>query len=444
MVLRGLTLENSDAGIRMYLLGEGGDGKSGAEKLQGTEIWTEACAQIFFSIGVCMGIMTSYASYNDVDQPILGPSCKVAFGNSIFSFFAGFAVFSVVGYLQHIGSPVAGGVSSTALAFVAYPTAVDTMPGANFWALMLACTLFTLGIDSAFSLVEATSTVVGDTPTGRKMDRKLIAGILCLIGAAISTVFCSNWGYTYFDVVDHYLANYLMLIVGILQCFGSCWVWKATEAIEASNKAAVWVLGGGYWGAVVILSTLGNFIEPSALYTEEELKEDETLKGVPLLISLIAFWAVMFIFWVASFVMSKLSMGEWYRKVFLYGASDLAISMSNLSHEPDDRPWWVTPFEFWWSFSMKYFFSWAVTTLLMRYFRNDLPYGEVKQFYGGYHGFWQWMGFLYPLVGLVCFFIGLIFCTTEEEFDHDMKAAMRGERQGKGQTTSNVGSLNQE
>ena len=57
-----------------------------------------------------MGIMTSYASYNDVDQPILGPSCKVAFGNSAFSFFSGFAVFSVVGYLQHIGSPVADGV----------------------------------------------------------------------------------------------------------------------------------------------------------------------------------------------------------------------------------------------------------------------------------------------------------------------------------------------
>jgi len=443
MVIRGLTLPNAMAGIKMYLGGKD-DGMTGAEKLQGTVIWTEACAQIFFSIGVCMGIMTSYASYNDVDQPILGPSCKVAFGNSLFSFIAGFAVFSTIGYLEHIGSPVAGGVSSTGLAFVAYPTAVDTMPWANFWALMLALTLFTLGIDSAFSLVEATSTVVGDTPTGRKMDRKLIALVLCVIGASISTVFCSNWGYTYFDVVDHYLANYLMLLVGILQCFGSCWVWKATEALEASNKSAVWVLGIGYWVNVIVMAVIGSFIDPEFMYSDEELAENSGRKSVPLLISLIAFWAIMLVVWIASFVMSKLSAGDWYRKVFLYGATDLAISMSNLSHEPDAKPWWVAPFEFWWSFSMKYFFSWAVTTLLMRYFRNDLPYGSITDFYGGYHGFWQWMGFLYPLVGFVCFFIGLIFCTTEEEFDHDMKAAMRGERQGKGGEASKVGSLNNE
>lgn len=53
-----------------------------------------------------MGVMTSYASYNPVDKPIIGDACKVAFGNSAFSFFAGFAVFSVAGYLKGIGSPV--------------------------------------------------------------------------------------------------------------------------------------------------------------------------------------------------------------------------------------------------------------------------------------------------------------------------------------------------
>lgn len=444
LVLRGLTLENSDAGIRMYLLGEGGDGKTGKEKLAGAEIWTEACAQIFFSIGVCMGIMTSYASYNPVDNPIIGPSCKVAFGNSLFSFFAGFAVFSTVGYLQHIGSPVAGGVSSTALAFVAYPTAVDTMPAPNLWALMLGATLFTLGIDSAFSLIEATSTVIADTPIGKKMDRMLIALILCVLGAAISTLFCSNWGYTYFDVVDHYLANYLMLLVGILQSFGSCWVWKATEAIEASNKASVWILGLGYWVSILILGTIGNFIDPGMVYDEATLKKDPTLAGVPLLISMIVFWVLLIIVWVVSFVVSKLSFGEWYKKVFLYGASDLAISMSNLSHAPDENPRWVPVFEFWWAFSMKYFFSWAVFWLLMRYFRNDLPYGHIETWYGGYHGFWQWMGFLYPLVGIVCFLVGLMFCTTKEEFDHDAEAAMRGERQKGGAGVSTAGSLNKE
>lgn len=46
-----------------------------------------------------MGAMTSYASYNPPKTPIIGNSLKIAFGNCGFSFFAGFAVFSTVGYL---------------------------------------------------------------------------------------------------------------------------------------------------------------------------------------------------------------------------------------------------------------------------------------------------------------------------------------------------------
>ena len=107
---------------------------------------------------------------------------------------------------------------------------MDNMPGANFWALLFAVTLFTLGIDSAFSLVEAVSTVLADTSAGKNMPRKLIALILCFVGALTSLLFTHNWGFTYFDCVDHYLANYLFLLVGILQCFGSCWIYKMTEA----------------------------------------------------------------------------------------------------------------------------------------------------------------------------------------------------------------------
>ena len=46
MVLRGLTLENSDAGIRMYLLGEGfsDDPYTWQDKILNRTVWTEACA----------------------------------------------------------------------------------------------------------------------------------------------------------------------------------------------------------------------------------------------------------------------------------------------------------------------------------------------------------------------------------------------------------------
>lgn len=177
-----------------------------------------------------MGVMTSYASYNRRKKPIIGDVLAISFTNCALSFFAGFAVFSVVGYLKWLGSPVADNVSSSGLAFVAYPAAIETMQFSNLWSIVLSLTLFTLGIDTAFSLVEAISTVLWDTEWGRTLPRKLIALIICVLGFCGSLMFVSSWGYTFFDVVDHYISVYLMLLVGLLECLGAGWVFQRSLA----------------------------------------------------------------------------------------------------------------------------------------------------------------------------------------------------------------------
>lgn len=187
-------------------------------------MWADALGQIFFSLGVCMGVMTSYASYNRRNKPIIRDVLAISFGNCLLSFFAGFAVFSIVGYLKWLGSPVASKNSSSALAFVAYPAAAESMTGSNFWTALLGLTLFTLGIDTAFSLVEAISTVIYDTNFGSQVPRKLTALVVCTLGFFCSLLFCSSWGFTYFDVVDRYISVYLMFILGIGQCFGAAWM----------------------------------------------------------------------------------------------------------------------------------------------------------------------------------------------------------------------------
>ena len=62
-------------------------------------MWADAIGQIFFSIGVCMGIMTSYGSYNSKDKPIIADNFIIAIVNSSVSFLSGFAVWSIIGYL---------------------------------------------------------------------------------------------------------------------------------------------------------------------------------------------------------------------------------------------------------------------------------------------------------------------------------------------------------
>lgn len=77
--------------------------------------------------------------------------------NSGTSIWAGFVVFSVLGFAaERAGVPV-GQVANAGpgLAFITYPTAVSMMPAPNFWAITFFVMLFFLGIDTIVSKPEA-------------------------------------------------------------------------------------------------------------------------------------------------------------------------------------------------------------------------------------------------------------------------------------------------
>jgi len=407
MVMNGLTLENADAGIRMYLKGYSADGTPPdiGEVMSNGKMWAQACGQIFFSLGICMGSMTSYSSFNPVDKPIIGDGFKIAFINSGISFMAGFAVFSVVGYLIGQGSPVGDKTASIGLAFIAYPAAIETMPAPNLWAFILSITLFTLGIDSAFSMLEAAATVMQDSPLFRKWPRKVIALFLCSMGSLFSILFSFNWGFTYFDVVDNYLNVYLMLLLGVLETFGAAWVYEAEQIFAKGRnyKLSLLVLAFGYWSAVFIIPCASIFADTSESW-----------------IGLIAFWGWLIIVWVVSFFLSGLTVHDWVSNIMFYGVRKLSRSMTKLSKTAGDNKTylWETMFEYWWGFSIKYWVPFALNFLIFFSLKND-----IDNPYGGYHIFWQVMGFIYPIAGLLVFILSFILCNEPEPFDHNVDAA---------------------
>jgi len=350
-----------------------------------------------------MGTMTSYSSFNDAKKPIIGDGFKIAFTNAGISFIAGFACFSTVGYLIGAGSPVSDKVSSIGLAFVAYPAAIELMPGPNVWAFVLGVTLFTLGIDSSFSMLEATATVMADAPAFKEMPRKLLALILCVLGAISSIAFSFNWGFTYFDVVDHYLNVYLMLLIGVLETAGVGWVYEAEEICSKGRnmKYSVIVLTFGYWVTLAVMGPISFFVIP----------KDKIMLG-PIL-----FWVIFILFCAGSWFISGLPYGEWVSNVFFAGVRKLSRDMTRLSKEIGDATqyWWETPFEIWWNFCIKFWCPFAIYMLLMYSFKND-----TENMYGGYHMFWQYMGFLYPLGGFIAFVIPLFTCT-EADPDNPME-----------------------
>lgn len=220
-------------------------------KLHTGVIWSEACGQIFFSLGVCMGIMTSYGSYNHVDTPIIANSIIISLTNSLISFISGFVVWSIIGYLKYMKSSVSQKTSSIGLAFIAYPTATVSMGGSNFWCLCLFATIFLLGIDSAFSMVEAASTVIHDQLENR-MSRPKISFILCVTGVIISLFFCLDVGLYIFDSVDHFLNTYVMMLLGIFECIGVGWFYKYEETIEKIGRKSYMIYTAGYWFSLLL------------------------------------------------------------------------------------------------------------------------------------------------------------------------------------------------
>ena len=176
-----------------------------------------------------MGIMTSYGSYNKRDKPVLVDSFAIGLINSGISFLSGFAVFSIIGYLNAQGNPVGSETGGFGLAFIAWPTAANQLPGQNWWNICLFGTLIFLGLDSAFSLIEAVSTVIHDTQIGRKFKREVIAGLICFSGVVFGFLFCADVGLYVLDVMDYYINGYTLILVGILQCYALGWVYEVDE-----------------------------------------------------------------------------------------------------------------------------------------------------------------------------------------------------------------------
>ena len=243
LLIRGLTLDGAFTGILYYL-------RPDFSALFSAEIWLAATSQIFFTLSLGFGIMIAYSSYNNESQDISGDSFITSISNSIISLLAGFVVFSILGFMAtETGVGIADVVASgPGLAFVVFPKALSLMPFGWFFSILFFVTLLSLGIDSAFSLVESVNTVIADKYD--KISKSKISLIVCSIAFLLGIIFTTRAGLYFLDLIDHFVTNFGLVIVGIFQAIAIGWIYGADKLRIYINSVSKWKIGK-WWNFLI-------------------------------------------------------------------------------------------------------------------------------------------------------------------------------------------------
>jgi NSS family neurotransmitter:Na+ symporter len=115
------------------------------------------------------------------------------------------------------------------------------MPLPWLFSLIFFLILLTLGIDSAFSLVEAINTVFLDR--SEKIKLAQISLWVCLFGFLAGIIYTTRAGLYFLDVVDHFVTSYNLILVGVSQALLAGWIYGAEKLRREINQVSSWKLG---------------------------------------------------------------------------------------------------------------------------------------------------------------------------------------------------------
>uniref|UniRef100_A0A3P9HXL3 Transporter n=1 Tax=Oryzias latipes TaxID=8090 RepID=A0A3P9HXL3_ORYLA len=231
LFLRGVTLPGAREGLMYYLYID-------LSKLADPQVWNDAGTQVFFSYAVCQGVLTALGSYNKYNNNCYRDCFALCCLNSATSIFAGFAVFSVLGFMAQdldipIGEIMAAGPG---LAFVAYPRALSLIPGSSFWAVLFFLMVLFLGLDSQFVCVESLATAITDLFPSRLRKpgaREILVLVIAVICFLFGLPFVTQGGVYLFTLVDYFgPSGTSLLVIACAETIVVAWIYGADRFLD--------------------------------------------------------------------------------------------------------------------------------------------------------------------------------------------------------------------
>ncbi|KAK7068348.1 hypothetical protein SK128_002873, partial [Halocaridina rubra] len=221
LLVRAATLPGYMDGIQFYLTPQW-------EKLRSPTVWGDAAIQIFFSLSPCWGGLITLASYNKFSNNCYRDAFIVSVGNCLTSFFAGFVIFGIIGFMAHeLGLPVDKvAVQGAGLAFVAYPEAVARLPLSPVWSFLFFAMLLTLGLGTQFTILTTIiTTITDDFPALRGKNFKWALLVSCFVMFGVGLSMATKGGMYVLQMMDSYSSTFSALMVGMAEVMVVTWVY---------------------------------------------------------------------------------------------------------------------------------------------------------------------------------------------------------------------------
>ncbi|KAK3092741.1 hypothetical protein FSP39_006776, partial [Pinctada imbricata] len=276
LLIRGALLDGAIDGVIYFIVPKW-------EKLLDLKVWVAAAGQMFFSLSVSFGGIIMYGSYNRFKNNVYSDALLISMMDIFTSLLAGFVIFTTFGGMaKELGVGIEDVArSGYGLVFVAYPEALSRLPLPQLWSVLFFLMLYMLGLDSEFALYETFTTCLFDEFTLARRHKGFLSigiGIMCYIMALPCVTAAGDCVVT---IMDHFGADYSVLVVASCECVAVMWVYGARTFINDIE----YMLGRPlrpkiyWWFCWVICAPL--LISLLFLYRMIKYKEPEVVEGVP-------------------------------------------------------------------------------------------------------------------------------------------------------------------